>query len=233
MQDMSDTRRSGLRHAAAAALTAAAVAMCALPAAATSVGNTTLVGPVYVSNGVAFEVDLASNLVYTPDGDGAFDSDLGASLDSVTVEADSGSPGFTGPDSVDIGVELEYADSPAGLVGIRVWVDGVEYSSLGPSPTVARNPADPGALEYIVHVMNDARFARGALLTITSGNVGTYQQLAMLDGLFTPLDPDAVIALTQNVTFQAIAAPVPVPLPVVGLMTGLGAMVLLRRRRAA
>ena len=216
-----------------AAVALASAGLAGVPAAATPVGNTTLVGPVYVSNGVAFEIDIASNLVYTRDGDGVFDSDLGASLDSVAVPADPGRPGFTGADSVDIGVELEYADSPGDLVGIRVWVDGVEYSSLGPSPTVARNPADTGTLEYIVHVMNDARFARGGLLTITSGNVDSYQDLASLDAIFTGAGGGAVMELTQNITFQAIAAPVPVPLPLVGLITGLGAMALLRRRRAA
>ena len=207
--------------------------LAAVPAAATTVGNTTLVGPRYEAKAVTFEVDIASNRVYTPDVDDEGDSDLGAVLDSVNVPADPDSPGFTAPDSVDIAVQLAYAESPAGLSDIRVWVDGIEYSTLGPTPTVEPNPANPGALEYIVHVMNDSRFANGGLLSITSGNLETYQDLASFDALLTDADSGEVAPATQEITFQAIAAPVPGPLPVVGLMTGLGALALVRRRRLA
>ncbi len=226
-----------------AAVALASAGLAGVPAAATPVGNPEVAGPVFTANGLSFTIDVASNLIFTPDGDGVSDADIGDRLGSIELPSAPGEPGYAGPDTVSLAVYLEYdvgsgSGAPtsfpdASLGSIRVWVDGVEYSSSGPAPSVVQNAVEPGALGYIVHVMDDSRFAHGALLTI-GGDLPTYERIAQFDFVAEADDASATrVALAANVSFAALAAPVPVPLPVIGLMTGLGAMALLRRRRPA
>ena len=213
------------------------------PAAAIPVGSTTLVGPVYTENGLSFTIDVASNLIFTPKQDGISDADLGDRLGPIELDPDPDEPGYAGPDTLSLAVDLEYVvgssnGAPtsfpdASLVSIRVWVDGVEYSSLGPAPSVVQNPVEPGALQYTVHVVGDSRFEHGALLTL-GGNLQTYEDIAQFDFAAENQDPSLTTGtLAANVSFAAIAAPIPVPLPVIGLITGLGALALVSRRRTA